>query len=218
MLKARNLNAGPGRLIIPGLATLGIVGVIISSRKSTEEDKQIGTRARQKRDADALNGAGIGGNMQSGGFETGAVTGKGDAERSVQTTASSREELPSGGVGGGHGGNNTNVRAIEMRPSGGALGEESGMMANTFQQDPKSWTTSATYPHNPSNTAISESGSPYRAPRTHQSASQRLQGAFHQGGASAGEPGENTRKFHDTRIHSNLTDTPTRRGSMRSDS
>lgn len=216
MFKPRNLNPGPGRLIIPGLATLGILGVIVSSRRSSTDTSNLGARARAKRDADGLNGAGIGGNMQSGGTEAGAVTGKGDAERPVQTTAESRGDLPAGGVGGGHGAGNSNARAVEMRPSGSAFGEENGMAGYTPKQ--KDGGAEAAFPGNPSNTALSESGSPMRAPRTHQSASQRLQGVFHQGGSTAGEPGENVKKYHDPRIHSNLTDTPTRRGQMRSDS
>lgn len=41
--------------------------------------------------------------------------------------------------------------------------------------------------------------------------SQGLQGVFGQGGASAGDSNETHKKYHDTKVHSNHADTPTKR-------
>jgi hypothetical protein len=219
MFKPRNLNPSPVRLVIPAVATLGLVGIFFNSRRGSDEPEKVGSRARAKRDEDNLNGAGIGGNMQSGGSEAGSLTGKGHDDGSVQTTASSRDELPSGGVGGGHGGGNSNTRAVEMSPSKGPSGEQSGILGKIFRQgDSGPENTSSTSSGNSSTSTSSGSGAPASTSQSQNSLSQRLQGTFQQGGASSGEPGENARKYSDTRIHSNLPDTPTKRGQMRSDS
>lgn len=249
MLKARNVNATPRRLILPALATVGLIGIIVKSRSSSSEDIHPNTaRARAKRDNDALGGAGIGGNMQSGGHEKGAVAGSnGAAETKVQTTAESRDQLPSGGVGGGPGAGQSNARAIEMRPSGNQEGVKDKIMdsaasagdmvknatrtdegtqeaslqsrSGTSQTPGVSKQDSDSHPARNSTTKSQASTGPYPGSSgTSQSVGQRLQGAFHQGGSTAGERGENLRKFHDPKVHSNLTDTPTRRGQMRSNS
>jgi hypothetical protein len=253
MLKARNVNATPRRLIIPGVATVGLLGIYLYSRPSktneTEGSDHIGNRARAKKDSDGLQGAGVGGNFQSGGHETGAKPPGQDSERKVQTTADSLDKLPSGGVGGGVGAGGANVRAMAMEPSGsynedskikqgvsaarsmlkggedtshdsGASSLPSRAGANhdgssnnyggaSQEQDVNTKTLSRGYPTGTEYPrGSSESNS-----NAKMSASQRLQGAFQQGGRAAGEPGENQRKYHDTRVHSNLpgSETPTKR-------
>lgn len=127
MIKPKYATPSKARLLIPAIATIGLVGIVVNSRRSTDADKDkskdahegaTGNRARAKRDSDGLSGAGVGGNMQSGGVEEGAGPSDkgGPGGGRVQTTASSRDELPAGGVGGGHGGGNSNTRAVEMRP------------------------------------------------------------------------------------------------------
>merc|ERR1712078_879547 len=128
MLKPRFQSKHMARLAIPAIATTGFLGSYLYYRtptKSAEPDAVGGqaARSRQKRDKEGLSGTGIGQNTTSGGHETGQP-GSGiqeatsDAERAVNTTAN-KEDLPSGGVGGGPGGGQSNTRSVEMSPSGG---------------------------------------------------------------------------------------------------
>merc|ERR1711937_128556 len=128
MLKPRFQSKHMARLAIPAIATTGLLGSYLYYRtptKSAEPDAVGGqaARSRQKRDKEGLSGTGIGQNTTSGGHETGQP-GSGiqeatsDAERAVNTTAN-KEDLPSGGVGGGPGGGQSNTRSVEMSPSGG---------------------------------------------------------------------------------------------------
>lgn len=247
MLKARNVNATWRRLTIPGVATAGILGIIYYSRSSNpnEGTDHIGNRARTKKDSDALQGAGVGGNFQSGGHETGAKPPGQDSERKVLTTADSLDKLPSGGVGGGVGAGGANVRAIAMEPSGTYNedskiqqgisaassmlkdGEGASLDPGAFLQSragsnddssnegwaPSQDLNTKTLSHGYPTETEYPHGSPVSNSKTRLTAGQRLQGAFGQGGKSVGEPGENLRKYHDTRIHSNLSgpETPTKR-------
>merc|ERR1712078_268508 len=280
MLKPRFQSKHMARLAIPAIATTGFLGSYLYYRtptKSAEPDAGGGQAAppRQKRDKEGLSGTGIGQNTTSGGHETGQP-GSGiqeatsDAERAVNTTAN-KEDLPSGGVGGGPGGGQSNTRSVEMSPSGGSA-SGSGLLERStggrtkddlestnltsdnrssggnnnnggngssssrppasppasnaqnakvegeapppsrsedYQVHSKSYPTSGA-DHNPARGTIETGGT---------SISQKLQGAFGQGGKASSEQGEQPqRKFSDTKVHSNHAETPTKRGQMRSDS
>lgn len=125
MWRPRNLNKSGGRLVVPLVGATALTGGFIYYRAPSKNAATGGQaeRTRQKRDKEALSGAGVGGNATSGGHETGQVgsgvqPGTGDKERTPVTTAESRDQLPSGGVGGGVGGGGANVRSIEMSSKG----------------------------------------------------------------------------------------------------
>lgn len=120
MFKPRFANKSFGRLAIPGIGITALAGGYFYYREPAANPSKGGQaeRSRQKRDKEALSGAGIGGNATSGGHETGQPgsgiqPGTGDVERDVQTSAD-KDKLPAGGVGGGYGGGNSNVRAVDV--------------------------------------------------------------------------------------------------------
>ena len=97
--------------------TAGLYGT--GNRKGAESQGEPSRhRAQAKRDL-GLGGAGVGGNQMVGSTELGASAGRpdNDPEGKQVTTAASRSELPSGGVGGGEGAGKTNARSIEL-PTG----------------------------------------------------------------------------------------------------
>lgn len=272
MLKVRNVNASPRRLLIPGAAVLSLIAGAFYYRADSKSQiaffdaEKVGKKAERikaTRDEEGLSGAGIGGNFMSGGHEKG-MPGSGmqmatdDEEHKVQTTAKSRDELPSGGVGGGVGGGGANTRSsIDSQPKGtkDSYGNtESGLFAGSPAPSPDPnnrsdsttsdplWSRaggnedsniqypdtdtimkSSSYSSRNSNKSNTFSASNGKSANNHTqtegtSASQRLQSMFGQGGKSAGEPGENQKKFHDNRFHSVDADTPTKRIQMRSSS
>lgn len=274
MFKPRYANKSFARLTIPAIAASGLVGTYLYYRTPAANPSTGGQaqRTREKRDKEALSGAAVGGNAMSGGHEagqpgSGIQPGTGDVERDPQTTAS-KDKLPEGGVGGGYGGGNSNVRAIDMSakketksditdsmsgPSsgggskqlpakpgssnssgsggdnnGGSSGDSGASSAASLRsrsgadsndksggyEDSEVKYRAQTYPssskdHKPNSETTATEGT---------SLSQRLQGAFGQGGSSSEGYTMDRKKFGDTRIHSNHGDTPTKRHQMRSDS
>lgn len=134
MFKPRFANKSLGRLAIPGLGATALVGGYFYYREPSANPSKGGQaeRTRQKRDKEALGGAGIGGNATSGGHETGQPgsgiqPGTGDVERNVDTSAP-KDKLPAGGVGGGHGGGNSNTRAVDVNAKKDTKNEISNSM------------------------------------------------------------------------------------------
>jgi len=271
MFKPRYANKSFARLTIPTIAATSLVGGYFYYREPSANPSKGGQaeRTRQKRDKEALSGAGVGGNAMSGGHEagqpgSGIQPGTGDVERDTQTTAP-KDKLPAGGVGGGYGGGNSNVRAVDMSAKKETKGDVDGAMSsagsggseklsaksdsgsssaageNTNGASSSSSSSSADSPARSSGSTSNEApgfeSSDYKVrSRTYPtsqddyhpnsettatqgtSLSQRLQGAFGQGGKASGQVANEEKKFGDTRIHSNHGDTPTKRHQMRSDS
>lgn len=269
MFRPRYANKSFARLTIPTIAATSLVGGYFYYREPSANPSKGGQaeRTRQKRDKEALSGAGVGGNAMSGGHETGQPgsgiqPGTGDVERDTQTTAP-KDKLPAGGVGGGYGGGNSNVRAVDMSAKQETKGDINGAMSSAGSggsdklsaksdsgfssaagentNGASSSSASADSPSRSSGSTSKESpgfeSSDYKVrSRTYPtsqddyrpnsdttatqgtSLSQRLQGAFGQGGKASGQVANEEKKFGDTRIHSNHADTPTKRHQMRSDS
>ena len=281
MYRPRFANKSLGRLTVPAVSATALVGTYLYYRQPSKNASVGGqaARSRKKRDEEGLGAAGIGQNMASGGHETGQVgsgvqTGTGDVERTVKTTAESRDKLPSGGVGGGVGGGGANVRAVEMsggknsqndvteglkdafKPSDstqphvfesrgssgesrGSSGESRGSSGESRvssgddqassqnatsgsqsqssslpgrqqpprYQDSDKKVTSSSYP----TSKADYQGNKETTETKGTNLSQKLQGVFGQGGSSSAEQGEVYKKYHDTKIHSNHADTPTKK-------
>ncbi|KAJ4203908.1 hypothetical protein NW767_004766 [Fusarium falciforme] len=94
-----------------GVALLG-AGIYYKSRSKPQvsEEQARRDRAQAKKD-EGLSGAGVGGNAVTGGHELSHA----NPQRTEGSTAPP-EKLPSGGVGGGVGAGDANVRSIEMTP------------------------------------------------------------------------------------------------------
>ncbi|KAL2758881.1 hypothetical protein ACRALDRAFT_1069063 [Sodiomyces alcalophilus JCM 7366] len=125
----------------PALGAAALLGggiYLMRGRKAKTQDATNDPAgvARKKEQANAkrdlgLGGAGVGGNTQTGGTEIGSGLASGNTGenqgRRRQSPAGDvpRENLPSGGVGGGYGANNTNTRAIEHSKGTGTGGSGS---------------------------------------------------------------------------------------------
>ncbi|KAM3516451.1 hypothetical protein NHJ13051_009904 [Beauveria bassiana] len=104
--------------VMLALAGAGAIGAAFYATRSTTRPATVQSpsttlpdnKARDKRDM-GLSGAGIGGTAVAGGNERSIDPSQ---ERKVQTTASSRDKLPSGGVGGGVGAGGMNARTVEL--------------------------------------------------------------------------------------------------------
>ncbi|KAM0665015.1 hypothetical protein ACQRIT_007895 [Beauveria bassiana] len=105
--------------VMLALAGAGAIGAAFYATRSTTRPATAvqspsttlpDNKARDKRDM-GLSGAGIGGTAVAGGNERSIDPSQ---ERKVQTTASSRDKLPSGGVGGGVGAGGMNARTVEL--------------------------------------------------------------------------------------------------------
>ncbi|KGQ06627.1 hypothetical protein BBAD15_g8054 [Beauveria bassiana D1-5] len=117
--------------VMLALAGAGAIGVAIYATRSTTRPATVQSpsttlpdnKARDKKDM-GLSGAGIGGTAVAGGNERAIDPSQ---ERKVQTTASSRDKLPSGGVGGGVGAGGMNARTVELpmpKSSSSSIGEK----------------------------------------------------------------------------------------------
>ncbi|QUC22235.1 uncharacterized protein UV8b_06476 [Ustilaginoidea virens] len=98
-----------------GAALIGGTIYATRGRKEKSGPEVARNRARAKREL-GLGGAGIGGNVLSGGPEAGAAPPRPDRdpERRAKTTADSRDDLPSGGVGGGEGAGGASARRSQL--------------------------------------------------------------------------------------------------------
>ncbi|UNI16341.1 hypothetical protein JDV02_002779 [Purpureocillium takamizusanense] len=100
-----------------GAAAVG-VGIYRSRKAGTGEGQDGPSRnqAQTKRDLE-LQGAGVGGNMMTGGTELSPDRPDRNPERRTGTTAPP-SELPSGGVGGGEGAGGAGARRVQLPTSG----------------------------------------------------------------------------------------------------
>lgn len=120
------------KLTTPALGAVALIGGgLFYSRRGKSSDAtppqsevdRKKERANAKRDL-GLGGAGVGGNAITGGTELASGLGSGNSKenptRATQKPAGDvpRDQLPSGGVGGGYGGSNANSRSIELQKPG----------------------------------------------------------------------------------------------------
>lgn len=97
---------------VAGAGMLGAAIYGIRGKSITSEDNR--NKAQQKRDL-GLGGAGIGGNHMAGGNERGPSPSKGEQKPKRQvTTAKSRDQLPSGDIGGGEGAGGSSARKTQV--------------------------------------------------------------------------------------------------------
>ncbi|ROT35246.1 hypothetical protein SODALDRAFT_328564 [Sodiomyces alkalinus F11] len=132
----------------PALGAAALLGGGVYMMRGSKSKNQDATNdpagvARKKEQADAkrdlgLGGAGVGGNTNTGGTELGSGLASGNTGenqgrwRQASGRDVPRENLPSGGVGGGYGGNNANTRAVE-HTKGSSTGGGSGAGENKTQ-------------------------------------------------------------------------------------
>ncbi|KAG5924061.1 hypothetical protein E4U61_001717 [Claviceps capensis] len=104
---------------VAGSALIG--GAFYATRRPEKQSPEELRRNKADRARDlGLGSAGMGLNQVTGGPEAGAAPSRPDETdrmRPVHTTASSKDKLPSGGVGGGEGAGRTSARATEL-PTG----------------------------------------------------------------------------------------------------
>jgi hypothetical protein len=150
-------------------------------------------------------------NMSTGGGNAKPSSSNSPSNSFSSSSSSSSSSSPSPSKGGGGNGDDAGNSSLKAR---------AGASPSTSLQQPESVDAkhlSRSYPQ-PGTKTDNQHGSSSDSPSTQLSASQRLQSAFGQGGASAGDPGDSLRKYHDTRIESHRTDIPSKRPQMRSDS
>ncbi|KEY69711.1 hypothetical protein S7711_03196 [Stachybotrys chartarum IBT 7711] len=206
-------------LSVPAVAGVGLVGAAVyaTTRPKKDPEDQRRDRVQAKRDS-GLGGAGVGGNFTTGGFETGQV-GSGttssthDSDRKIDTDAS-RDQLPSGGVGGGVGGGGMNTRATEMttKKQGGDYGDHTGSGSHKSSgQDSVSsgGSSSASSGKGPSSGSPGSSSQDSNAQPS--GFSERFQGLFGQGGKSASDNSDIHAANHQTVAASNHAQTPTKK-------
>ncbi|KAL0936095.1 uncharacterized protein CTRU02_208310 [Colletotrichum truncatum] len=180
--------------------------------------------ANKKQQADAkrdlgLGGAGVGMNQTTGGTELGSGLKSGNTENPNRDAPKGpKDKFPSdaGEIGGGQGRGKTNARSIEWQgPStGGSAGDSSAgsvgggpSAQSSNKEDSKDKPSSSSYAGSQGNTG---GGTDSNSVGSQGGISQRLQGFFRQGGDQEGEKPRQAPM--DTKVASNLSDTPTKRG------
>jgi hypothetical protein len=198
-------RGGPGRLAIPAVAAVGIVGTALyySTRPKKSAIEQRQDRAESKR-SNGLGGVGVGATAMTGGHETGQVgsgtsTGTHDESRKLDIDPSERKNLPSGGVGGGPGAGNANARATELNSG----------------KDGQKQTVTQAGGGSAGSKGSSASDSKVRSGDDARPWSQTLQGVFGTGGASSTDDPELHGQHRQTKVASNLTTPPTKKGDGR---
>ncbi|KAK0388015.1 hypothetical protein NLU13_4259 [Sarocladium strictum] len=219
------------RFFVPAAAGATALGGYLyynSKKAPLSREDQLREKSQAKRDA-GLGGAGVGQNAvtglhEKGGPGSGVPTGNKDPSRAVKTDAP-KEDLPSGGVGGGVGAGDPSTRKTvdinAKKPTYGDRDGKSGSGSDSSSGDQKSTSSSSSNNNNNNKSSGGSSGAKDSSSKSSSGASnsaqgnsswsQSLQGIFGQGGSTAGEKDDVHKKFHDTKIHSNHADTPTKR-------
>lgn len=215
------------RFFVPAGAGVAAIGgyMFYNSRKpALSREEQRREKSQSKRDA-GITGAGVGQNAmtglhEKGGPGSGVPTGNMDPDRAIKTDAP-KDKLPSGGVGGGVGAGGANTRkTVDINAKKPNSGEGAGMFGSGPGQSSPNKTSTDEGDSSSGQDSSSGTGSSKSSSTTSNSSgpgqenrswSQSLQGIFGQGGATAGSTDADHKKFHDTKIHSNHADTPTKR-------
>ncbi|OAA32314.1 hypothetical protein AAL_01646 [Moelleriella libera RCEF 2490] len=100
-------------LMIATAGAAAIGGAFYATRGSKSSAQARKDAADSKRDL-GLGGVGVGGNVLTGGPESGPPRPDKDPQRSTKTTAESRDKLPSGGLGGGEGAGGSSARKTDL--------------------------------------------------------------------------------------------------------
>ncbi|KAM0330114.1 hypothetical protein ACHAQA_004286 [Verticillium albo-atrum] len=173
-------------------------------RPDADEVERKKQQAQSKRD-NAISGAGVGMTANTGGAELSGGSNAGNKlgpQHGAQQPGKGvrREDLPSGGVGGGHGAGNSNARSIEVGGSGSGSGSGDAGGRSFFS----GWFGSGGGSSSGQNSSSEGAG-------MGTTLSQKLQGAAGTGGKTAGGQQYDVDP-KDTRIKSHHADTPTNRG------
>lgn len=175
-------------------------------RPDSDEVQRRREHADAKRDmtgGGAGGGAGVGGNAIAMGPEVGAgiKSGTDNPQREAPRPNTSRDNLPAGGVSGGHGGNNSNTASIEMGSTGGRGGGLfSGLFGSSTSQE-SSGPGSGKGGGGVGGSGKGESGLGAMA-----------QGLAGTGGSKAREQGNSDHDPKNTKIKSHDANSPTNRG------
>ncbi|KAH7320857.1 hypothetical protein B0I35DRAFT_427927 [Stachybotrys elegans] len=191
-------------MAVPAVAGVGMIGALAyySSRPPKPEIEQRRDRVQSKRD-NGLGGAGVGGNLVTGGPEPGQV-GSGtppkthDPARKIDTDAPP-EKLPAGGAGGGVGAGGANARAVEKdhdrrRGDNPQHAKEGSSPSSAGGGDGDSSASSWQQPSGQGPTGLSE----------------RFTALFGQGGKAASDDSKEHAAHHNTVVASNHAYTPSK--------
>lgn len=224
-------GAGIGGTAVTGGHETGQIGSGVATATSSPE-RRVDTDAPLEK----LPSGGVGGGVGAGGANVRAIemTANGSSQRPSDTEAAYFNVSTGGGgnsVSPSSNSPSASSSSFSSSPSknGGYDGDDAGDSSlkaragaspSTSLQQPESVDAkhlSRSYPQ-PGAKTDDQHGSSSGSSPTKLAASQRLQGVFGQGGASAGDPGQSLRKYHDTKVESHRTDIPSKRPQMRSDS
>jgi len=203
----------------PALAAAAIIGGGIymtrsgnpGARTQTKPQSEGDDVARKREHADAKRdmvggGAGVGNNKMTMGPEVGAgIKYTDNPQRDSPKPNTSRDNLPSGGVSGGYGGNNSNAASIEMGPSGSG---GSGLFSWLFGTSKTHQSSSPSGSGGERNAGTSND----KSHKDRHAPGETLQGLAGTGGSSTREQSNPEDDPKNTKIKSNVADSPSKRG------
>ncbi|KAM0227902.1 hypothetical protein ACHAP5_012085 [Fusarium lateritium] len=231
-----------GSLFVPitaGIAAIG-AGVFYMGRSKPDTTPEQDRKDRgEAKKAEGLGGAGIGQNAITGGHELSHANSD-RKEGSPAPPEKLPSGGVGGGVGAGGSNVRTSVEmTAKKQPGTSSSSSGSGMLSSLFGtggsktdkgngQEPKDTRVASNYDgtptkkdsthHDQQQPRVNKSGGDDKSKsgsdsgNSSQSASQSLQGAFGQGGGNVSEKGAQSQGFRDTRVASNHTETPTKKG------
>ncbi|KAI9901693.1 hypothetical protein N3K66_003510 [Trichothecium roseum] len=200
-------GAGIGGTAVTGGHETGQIGSGVATATSSP-DRKVDTDAPLEK----LPSGGVGGGVGAGGANVRAIemTANGSSQRPSDTEAAYfNMSTGGGGNSASPSSSSPSISSSSSSSSPSKGGGDDGDNAGDSSLKARAGASPTTSLQQPDSSGSSS---------TKLSASQRLQGVFGQGGASAGDPGQSLRKYHDTKIESHRTDIPSKRPQMRSDS
>ncbi|KAJ6441619.1 COP9 signalosome complex subunit 5 [Purpureocillium lavendulum] len=126
-----------GMIAAAGAAVIGVGLYSNTSRKEPSSQAGPGRNQAQAKRGHGLSGAGVGGNMMTGGTELEASPGRFDKDPEQKTgTTAPPSKLPSGGVGGGEGAGGSSARKMQVPTVGNQSPDTNatGLNSNSAQQ------------------------------------------------------------------------------------